>query len=142
MIQLRMRGFPPTLFVSMLIASWPLAFVLFERHVRGAAIEPSLYLLSIGAALLPWTSRLAGRLSYRAAVDDFALHVGGEALPFSTITRVVHKRSWRRHSLVLDRGKTVRVTLVLKDLFAGRLEPIDELMKRLPDPAPRPVPPM
>lgn len=142
MIQLRMRGFPPALFVSTLIASAPLCFALYERYLRGAAIESSLILLSVGAALLPWTSRLAGRLAYRAGVDDFALHVGGEALPWNHITHVTHLRTWRRHTLVLERGQTIRVTLVLRDLFAGTLEPKEELMKRLPTPAPRPVPQM
>jgi hypothetical protein len=133
MIQLRMRGLPPTLAVSALIAAWPLVFVLYVRYAQHQAIEGSLFALAIGAALLPWTSRLAGRLTYRAAVDDFALHVAGEALPWEKITRVTRQRTWRRRSIVLERGRTSKVVLVTHDLFAGRLEPLDELLRRLPE---------
>ena len=88
--------------------------------------------VAIAAALLPWLSRLVGRLSYRAAVDDIALHVAGDALPWNTITRVSEKRTWRRTVLIIERGRTSRFVLVTRDLFAGRLEPIEELRRRLP----------
>ena len=132
MIQLRMRGLPPALVASALVAAAPVAFVAYERLVRGAAVEASLVALCAGAALLPWASRLAGRLTYRAALDDVALHVAGEALPWNTITRVTTRRTWRRAVMVLERGRTTRVTLVTRDLFAGTLQPIAELERRLP----------
>jgi hypothetical protein len=131
-IQLRMRGFPPALVFSAVIAAWPLGFVLYEKYARHAPIEPMLIAIAAGAALLPWLSRVAGRLSYRAAVDDIALHVGGDALPWNTITRVRERRSWRRTVLIVERGRTSRFVLVTRDLFAGRLEPIEELRRRLP----------
>jgi hypothetical protein len=130
-IDLRMRGFPLVLIASALVAVSPLAFVLYEMK-RGLRVEAQLIALSAICAVLPWLSRLVGRLTYRASLDDVALHVGGEALPWNTITRVTHRFTWRREEMVLERGKTVTVTLVTRDLFAGRLEPIDELERRLP----------
>ena len=41
-------------------------------------------------------------------------------------------RRWRRTQLVIERARTAKIILVTRDLFAGRLEPIDELRKRLP----------
>ena len=134
MIPLRMRGLPPALLASAFVAAWPAAFVLYERVLRGVAIEPLLIALAMCVLPLPWLSRLAGRLTYRAAVDDIALHVGGEAMPWNTITSVKERRGWRRTELVIERGRTARITLVPRDLFAGRLEPLDELTRRLPPP--------
>lgn len=129
-----MKGMPPALWVSSLIAFGPLGFAMYERLLRGAPIEPLMLALCAVVALLPWLSRALGRATYRAAVDDLALHVGGEALLFSTITEVIEKRTWRRTWLVLKRGRVLRVDLVTRDAFAGRLEPLPELMKRLPAP--------
>ena len=131
MIQLRMRGVPPTLIVSALIGAWPGAFILYEHYVRHAVIEPMLVALTIGTALMPWLSRLASRLTYRAALDDIALHVAGEALPWNTITQVREQHSWRRSVLIVERGRTARIVLVTRDIFAGRLEPIAELRAQL-----------
>jgi hypothetical protein len=132
MIQLRMRGLPPALLVSALITAWPAAFVLYERFVRHAQIDVVLIALSLLVLPLPWLSRLAGRLTYRAELDDDALHAGGEAMLWSTVTRVRERQGWRRSVMVIERGRTVRITLVTRDLFAGRLEPIEELRRRLP----------
>lgn len=132
MIELRMRGIPPLFIASALIAAMPVGYVLFQRYGRGATIDGTLVALCCVAALLPWLSRLAARLTYRAAVDDIALHLAGDALPWNTITRVREIRRLRRTVLILERGRTSRFTLVTRDLFAGRLEPIDELTRRLP----------
>ena len=133
MIALRMRGMPPALWFSAVFASAPFAFVLYERLAMGARLDTTLVVSSVAVALLPWLSRLAGRISYRAAFDDLALHVGGEALVFGTVSRVTEQRTWRRRSLVFHRGRVLRVELVVYDLFAGKLEPLDELMKQLPE---------
>ncbi len=91
-------------------------------------------ILCTAVALMPWLSRMAARLTYRAALDDIALHIGGEALPWNKITRVEEQRSWRRTTMIFHRQGTIRVSLVVRDLFAGRLEPMDELTRRLPQP--------
>jgi len=131
MTQLRMRGFLPTLVVFAIIAAWPGAFILYEHYVRQAFVEPMLIALTIGTALMPWLSRLVGRLTYRAALDDIALHVAGEALPWNTVTAVREQHSWRRSLLIVERGRTTRIVLVTRDIFAGRLEPIVELRAHL-----------
>lgn len=131
MIELRMRGLTVSLVVSAIVAVSPLAFVLFEMK-RGRAFDRQLLVLCVVCAVLPWLSRLVGRLTYRASLDDVALHVGGEALPWNTITRVVTRYTWRREELLIERGETARVILVTRDLFAGRLEPLGELERRLP----------
>ena len=132
MIELRLRGLPPALWVSAFIAASPLAFASYARFALHMRIENVMLALCAAGAILPWLSRVVGRLSYRAAVDDLALHVGGEALLFSTITAVEAHSTWRRSWLILRRGRVLRVDLLTRDVFAGRLEPIDELMKRLP----------
>jgi hypothetical protein len=132
MIPLRMRGLTSALVVSSLIAAAPTVFVAYERFVVHARIEPMLFALALCLLPLPWLSRLAGRLTYRAALDDIALHVGGEAMPWNTITKVTEVRRWRRTQLVIERARTAKIILVTRDLFAGRLEPIDELTRRLP----------
>jgi hypothetical protein len=132
MIPLRMRGLTPALVVSSLVAAAPAVFVAYERFVVHARLEPMMFALALCLLPLPWLSRLAGRLTYRAALDDIALHVGGEAMPWNTITKVREKRGWRRTELIVERGRTAKIILVTRDLFAGRLEPIHELMKRLP----------
>jgi hypothetical protein len=53
-------------------------------------------------------------------------------MPWNTITQVTEQRGWRRTTLVIERGRTAKITLVTRDLFAGRLEPIEELTRRLP----------
>jgi len=130
-IQLRMRGLPVSLLVSAVVAVSPLGFMLFEMK-KGRIVDTQLLVLSVVCAVLPWLSRLVGRLTYRASLDDVALHVGGEALPWNTITRVVTRYTWRREEMLIERGETARVVLVTRDLFAGRLEPIAELERRLP----------
>ena len=132
LIQLRMRGVPASFVVSAIIAAAPAAYVLFEKLGRGAPIDGMLVAICCGAAFLPWASRLVARLSYRAAVDDIALHLAGDALPWNTITRVREIKRPRRTVLILERGRTSRFTLVTRDLFAGRLEPLEELTRRLP----------
>jgi hypothetical protein len=131
MIELRMKGLPPLHLASAVVAALPAAFVLYERSL-GPNLAPMMIVLALALVPLPWLSRLVGRLTYRAAVDDVALHAGGEAMPWNTITRVTERRGWRRTTLVVERGRTASITLVTRDLFAGRLEPIDELTRRLP----------
>ncbi len=132
MIELRMRGASPVLIASALIAIAPLGFCLYELRAAHRPVLPLLVMASALVAAMPWLSRVAARLSYRAAVDDFALHVGGEALPWNKITAVETERSWRRTSMIFHRGDTLSVRLVVRDLFAGRLEPFGELTGRLP----------
>ena len=132
MIQLRMKGLPLPLVVSALVALSPLAYIAYVAGARHLHVDSTLVALAVACACLPWLSRLAGRLAAHAKVDDVALHVGGEAMPWNTITKVKEQRTWRRTTLVIDRGRTARIVLVTRDLFAGRLEPLDELTRRLP----------
>ena len=132
MIELRMRGASPVLFLSALVATAPLVLCWFELEVAHRPIAPVMVSLCVVVALMPWVSRLVAKQSYRAAVDDFALHLGGEALPWSKITRVEEQRSWRRTTLVFHRGETLRLRVVVRDLFDGHMEPMAELTRRLP----------
>jgi hypothetical protein len=131
MTQLKMRGAPPMLWISALIAAAPAVFVIFEMTVKRAPLSSLLLVGSLAAAALPWLSRLAGRLTYRAAFDDIALHVGGEAIPWNTITRTKVLVGLRRELLVVERGSVATIVLVTRDLFAGHLEPMAELRKHL-----------
>lgn len=131
MTELRLRGAPPALWVSAALAAAPAVLVAYERARHPGVLSPALFALALVAATLPWLSRLAGRLTYRASMDEVALHVAGEALPWNTITRVTRRRSWRRTLLILERGRTTTLVLCTRDLFAGRLAPMAELEARL-----------
>jgi len=137
-VNLRLRGVTPLHLGAAAVSAAPAAYcaVLLARH---APVGVPLVALSFAVALLPWVSRALARASYRAKCDDIAVHVRGEALPYKTITDVAVERSARRHVLRLKRGETVELALVLWDAFAGRLEPLDELAKRL-EAAGRPIP--
>lgn len=133
MIELRMKGLPLPLLVSAVVALSPLGYIAYVWRAEHFAVTGMLVGLAVACALLPWLSRLAGRVSAHATIDDIALHVAGDPMPWNTITKVTEKRTWRRTLLVIDRGRTARIVLVTRDLFAGRLEPLDELQKRLPE---------
>ena len=130
-VPLRLRGLTvPQLFTSAVSAA-PALFVSFEVVVRQARPTLPLFLMSIGVAFLPWLSLLAARATYRAKCDDIAVHVRNEALPYKTIKEVRVARTWRRRVLRLIRSEDVWIELVLWDAFAGKLQPIDELVHRL-----------
>ena len=129
-----MTGLPLPLVLSALVALSPLGYIAYVAGAKHLHVDATLVALALGCALLPWLSRLAGRVAAHATLDDVALHVGGEAMPWNTVTKVREQRTWRRTTLVIDRGRTSRITLVTHDLFAGRLEPLDELRRRLPLP--------
>jgi hypothetical protein len=131
-VPLRLRGVTPAHAVVAAISTAPLAFTLVQV-ARGLPIG-RVSLLVVGAvvaALLPWLSWAAARASYRAKLDDVAVHVRGEALPWRTLTDVTVERSGRRTLLRLTRGETAEIVLVLSDAFAGRLEPRDVLAAHL-----------
>jgi hypothetical protein len=131
-VQLRLRGVTPMHALVAAISSAPLAFVLVQV-ARGLPIA-QVTLLAVGAvvaAALPWLSWAAARASYRAKVDDVAVHVRGEAMPWRTITAVTVEKTPRRTLLRLTRGETSEIVLVLADAFAGRLEPRDALAAHL-----------
>jgi hypothetical protein len=131
MTPLRLRGVPAALWISALIAAAPAGFVIFEITIKHAPLPPLFLLIALASATLPWLSRLAGRFSHRAAFDDVALHVAGEAVPWNMITRITEHRAWRRDVWVVERGRVVKVVLVTRDLFAGHLEPMAELRAHL-----------
>jgi len=110
----------------------PLAFVGWQV-ARGLPVAKVSLLLvgAVVAAALPWLSWAAARASYRAKVDDVAVHVRGEAMPWRTITAVTVEKTARRTLLRLTRGETSEIVLVLSDAFAGRLEPRDALAAHL-----------
>jgi hypothetical protein len=132
-VNLRFRGITPLHMAAAAISAYPLVFVAYQALVRHASPSVSLAMAVAAVAALPWLSRAAARITYRAKCDEVAVHVRGEALPYRTITRVSVARSHlgRRTTLTLERGQTVRLELVLRDAFAGRLEPLDELAARL-----------
>ncbi|MEO6953357.1 MAG: hypothetical protein ABI321_16270 [Polyangia bacterium] len=132
MIELRMKGLPVPLVLSAVVAASPLGYIGYAVYVKHFAVTGLLVGLAMLCALLPWLSRLAGRVASHAKIDDIALHAGGEAMPWNTITKIRVERTWRRTVLVIDRGRTARIKLVTHDLFAGRLEPLEALQRRLP----------
>jgi len=129
--QLRLRGSTPLHLAAAAISATPLAFVTYQVVVHQAILSTPLVLLSGAVLLLPWLSRSLARASYRAKCDEVAIHVRGEALPYRTITSAVVERSSRRTVLRLQRGETLELQLILRDRFAGTLEPFDELARRL-----------
>lgn len=113
------------------ISAFPAAYLGYLVVVRHVHPTLPLALCSVAVALLPWLSHLGARASYRAKCDDVAVHARGEALPYKTITGVRIERNYRRRVLVLERGETVELRLVLWDAFAGRLAPLDALATHL-----------
>jgi hypothetical protein len=130
-VQLRLSGVTPLHLGAAAISTAPILFVGWEMLSRHAHPTLPLALLSAAVALLPWISRAGARASYRAKCDEIAVHVRGEALPYKTISEVALERTARRHVLHLRRSETVQIDLVLWDAFAGRLEPWEELDRRL-----------
>jgi hypothetical protein len=131
--QMRLRGVTPAQMVAAAISAAPLGYLVFLAALRHLTVPSLLAGASAVVALLPWLSRAAGRASYRAKCDDIAVHVRGEAVPYKTITEVRVERGLRRDLLIIQRGQTVRLELVLRDAFAGRLAPLDHLKKKLAD---------
>jgi hypothetical protein len=121
----------PLHLLSSLVSALPLGYVVFLAAFRH--VQPSEILIALSAvvALLPWLSRAMARAAYRAKCDAVAVHVRGEALPYKTIREVKIERTPRRTILRLVRSETIALDLVLKDAFAGRLEPRAELARRL-----------
>jgi hypothetical protein len=129
--QMRLRGVTAPHLVAAVISLAPLGYLLFVAATRHLVLPPFLVAASAVVALLPWISRAVVRATYRPKCDDVAIHVRGEALPYKTITEVRVERGMRRDVLVVVRGQTVRLDIVLRDAFAGRLHPLDHLKKKL-----------
>ncbi len=129
--QMRLSGVTVPQLVAAIISAAPLGYLGFLWGVRHTQLPSLLMLLALVAALLPWLSRAAAHATYRAKCDDIAVHVRDEALPYRTITAVHVERGLRRDILHLERGETVRLELVLRDAFAGRLKPLDQLKQKL-----------
>jgi hypothetical protein len=130
-VQLRLRGVTPMHAFAAAVAAVPAGYVLYQVLVRQVRLGVPLIAAAVAAAFLPWLSRGLARAAYRAKCDDVAVHVRGEALPYKTITEVRVDANARRRTLHLRRGETVELQLVLWDAFAGRLEPFEELERRL-----------
>jgi len=131
--QMRLRGVTIPQMVAATISLSPLGYVAYLTTLRHAQLPPLFGALAAAVALLPWLSRAAARATYRAKCDDVAVHVRGEAVPYKTISEVSVVRGPRRDVLHIRRGETVRLELVLRDAFAGRLAPLDHLKKKLAD---------
>jgi hypothetical protein len=129
--QMRLRGITPLHLGAALISAGPLGYLLFLTAARQVAVQPWLAGVAGFVALMPWLSRAAARATYRAKCDDIAVHVRGEAVPYKTITSVQLEAGPRRDVLIIERGQTVRLELVVRDAFAGRLSPLDHLKKKL-----------
>src|SRR5262245_52904939 len=138
-VRLKLRGLTPFHLASAVVSALPAGYATYQVLVRHAHLSVPLLVLSAAVAFLPWLSRAAARAAYRAKCDDIAVHVRGEALPYKTITEVRVARSFRRHVLRLRRGETIEIELLLWDAFAGRLEPIEELARRM-EAAGKPIP--
>ena len=133
-VQLRLRGIMPMQLAAAAVAVAPLAYLAFQtivHHSRLVTRSPLLLGLCAAGALLPWLSRALARASYRARCDDIAVHVRGEALPYKTIKEVRLARTPRRVTLHLVRSADIELVLVLRDVYAGRLEPLAVLRERL-----------
>jgi hypothetical protein len=133
-VQLRLRGIMPMQVAAATVAAAPVGFLVGEslvRHSRLVLHSPLLAALCVAAALLPWLSRALARASYRAKCDDIAVHVRGEALPYKTIKELRLERTPRRVTLHLVRSADIELVLVLRDIYAGRLEPLGVLRDRL-----------
>jgi hypothetical protein len=138
-VPLRLSGVTPLQLGAAAVAAFPFGYAVVQSGMRHTWLSPSLLIVSAAAAILPWLSRSMARATYRAKCDDVAVHVRGEALPYKTISEVWVTRTPRRKTLHLRRGQTVTLELVLWDAFAGRLQPIAELERRLTD-AGHPIP--
>jgi hypothetical protein len=133
-VQLRLRGMMPRQLISAAIAAAPLVYVGWLAVVRHSPLlraQPSLLALCAAAAALPWVSLWIARATYRVSCDDVAVHLRGEALPYRTIREVRVERTARRVTLHLVRAEDIQLRIVLRDAFAGRLEPIAVLRERL-----------
>jgi hypothetical protein len=130
-VRLQLRGFTVPHLVAAGISALPVAYVAFQMGVHHARPTALLIGLSAAVAFLPWLSRGLARATYRAKCDDVAVHVRGEALPYKTIKELQAVRTPRRRAVRLIRSEEIWLELVLWDAFAGRLEPIDELRRRL-----------
>jgi hypothetical protein len=131
--QMRLRGVTAAQVVAALISAAPLGYLLYLAAFRQLQVPSLLEGGAAVVALLPWLSRAVARASYRAKCDDIAVHMRGEAVPYKTITSVRVERGPRRDVLIIERGQTVKLELVLRDAFAGRLKPLDHLRKKLAD---------
>jgi hypothetical protein len=132
-VQLRLRGITPLHLANAIVSAAPFAMLAWFLVVKQAHLASGSLLLGGAAlvALLPWLSRGVARATYRARCDDVALHVRGEALPYKTIRELRVERTPRRTTLHLVRSEDIQLALVLRDAFAGRLEPIAVLRERL-----------
>ena len=133
-VQLRLRGITRRHLLTSLIAAAPLLYVAFltvAHHSPIARKIPSIDIICVAAAALPWLSLLAARATYRAKCDDIAIHVRNEALPYKTIRELRLQKTARRITLHLIRSEDIQLQLVLADAFAGRLEPLQILRDRL-----------
>jgi hypothetical protein len=129
--QMRLRGITPLHLGAALISAGPLVYLLYLTAARHASVPAALAGVAGFVALMPWLSRGVARATYRAKCDDIAVHVRGEAVPYKTITSVRLETGPRRDLLIIERGQTVRLDLVIRDAFAGRLSPLDHLKKKL-----------
>jgi hypothetical protein len=133
-VQLRLRGLTPRQLGTTLIATAPLLWIgwlTVVNHSPLVRLQPSLLGLCAAAALLPWVTLWRARAVCRAKCDDIAVHARGEALPYKTIRELRVERTPRRIVLHLVRAEDLRLSLVLWDAFAGRLEPLAILRERL-----------
>ncbi len=132
-VQLRLRGLTPLHAINAAVSAAPLVLLGYYVLWRRAPLASGTLLLGAAAAvaLLPWLSRAVARASLRAKCDDVAVHVRGEALPYKTIREVRVARTPRRTLLHLVRSEDIEIVLVLRDAFAGHLEPLATLKERL-----------
>jgi hypothetical protein len=133
-VYLRLRGLTVGHALMSAVAAIPLAkiaYVSLVDHVPFAARNPQLVALSAVLALVPWLWRGMARALVAAKCDDVAVHVRGEALPYKTIRELRVERKRRRTILHLVRSADIRLSLVLWDAYAGRLQPLATLRERL-----------
>ena len=133
-VQLCLRGLMSGHLLMSVVAVVPIArilYVIFVQHLPYPTREPLMTAVCALLALLPWLWRAWARAAYRAKCDDIAVHVKGEALPYKTIKELRVDKTRRRTTLRLIRAEDIQLRLVLWDAYAGRLEPLDVLRKRL-----------
>jgi hypothetical protein len=136
-VELKLRGVTPVQAAAATFSLGPLAFLVkeaVERRLGPVALvvsQPALVAAALFVAAMPWLSRAFARAVYRAEVDDLAIYVRSDVLPWKAVRAVHVSQSARRTVVTLEKSERAQLPIVVQDLYAGRLEPLDALTSRL-----------
>ncbi len=131
-VRMRLTGLTVRQLLVALVTTSPLLMILASWATGRLHPSPSPLLFGSAAlALVPWLARGWLRRAWAAQSDDIAVHAGGEAVPYKTLTRVHLECTATRHMLVLERSGDLSLRLVWWDALGGALEPRQALVERL-----------